>query len=117
MLILVVDDSTSIRMVTRCVLERADWKVLEASSASTALSMLQGINCILTDYNMPGMNGIEMVRIIRTRHYFMPIVMMTTDNSLKRQQEAQDAGITAWLIKPYMPDELIQVVQKVTGTS
>lgn len=111
-----VDDSVTILTSVSSMLERAGYTVRKASSAEEALRYFSQPNSsahlLLTDLNMPGMNGIELIRAIRqiTHHRFMPILFLTTESQMERKQEAKAAGASGWIVKPAKADALLQTV-------
>ncbi len=115
--IMTVDDSTSLRLMIRVVLEGAGYGVIEAVDGADALSKLEGqeLQLILSDINMPVMDGLELTRKVRARleHKFTPVVLLTTESDPKKVQEGKAAGATAWIKKPFDPDQLLAVVRKV----
>lgn len=118
MTILAVDDSASMRAVVRFTLEAAGYKALEASDGEEALKKLsRDVRLVLTDLNMPHMDGIELVKQIRANPAFrgLPIVILTTESQEMRKQAGRAAGATAWIVKPFKPEQLLAVVKKVLG--
>ena len=117
--ILTVDDSPTIRQMTSLVLQSAGYQVIEAVDGNDALAKLTGkeVDLVLTDINMPTMDGIELTRRLRAMpaYRFVPIVMLTTESETAKRQEARAAGATAWIVKPFRPEQLVNVVQKVLG--
>ncbi|MCS6984311.1 MAG: response regulator [Leptospiraceae bacterium] len=121
--ILIVDDSVSIRQVVKLTLESAGYEVIEADSATSALNKLLSlgkIHLIISDLNMPGMDGIEFIKTIKhDPHYgefrHVPIMMLTTVVEEDKKLEGQMAGAKAWLTKPFLPDKLLSCVQKLIG--
>lgn len=115
--ILTVDDSPTIRQMTRLVLQGAGYKILEAVDALDGLTKLDGqdIHLILTDVNMPKMDGFEFTRRIRANpnYKFVPVVMLTTESESDKRQLGKSAGATAWIVKPFDQDQLLGVVKKV----
>jgi two-component system chemotaxis response regulator CheY len=115
--IMTVDDSASIRQMVRFVLQDGGYAVVEAADGLDALSKLNGqdMDLFLSDINMPNMDGIELTRKLRaTPHYkFVPIVLLTTESHPEMKQEGKSAGATAWIVKPFKPDQLLAVVKKV----
>jgi two-component system chemotaxis response regulator CheY len=99
------------------VLRGADYQVIEAVDGVNALSKLGGqdIHLFLVDVNMPNMGGLEFTRQIRAmpQYKFIPIILLTTESSTDKKQEGKAAGATAWIIKPFDPDQLLAVVKKV----
>ena len=115
--ILAVDDSPSMRALVYATLSNAGHRVLQASDGVEALALAKAehVNLILADVNMPNMDGITMVRELRTiAHYkFTPILMLTTESGLDRKKEAKEAGATGWLVKPFDPEQLLATIRKV----
>lgn len=118
-IIMTVDDSASVRQMVSFSLKQAGYRVLEAVDGKDALSKLNGesIHMLLTDLNMPNMNGIELIRQVRSSaaHKFVPIVMLTTESQAEKKQEGKAAGATGWIVKPFKPEQLLAVVKKVLG--
>ena len=113
--VLIIEDSGSFRMVVKVALERSGYDIIEAADAEEACTLLDGraINVIVCDLNMPGMNGIEFVRHLRTTSYkFTPVVMLTTDSQIERKAEAADMGVRVWITKPFQPTYLIEAISK-----
>lgn len=117
--IMTVDDSASIRQMVAFTLKEGGYEVVQAVDGSDALSKLHdsSVQMIITDLNMPNLDGIGLIRRIRegTRHKFIPIIMLTTESQDSRKQEGKSAGATGWIIKPFRPDQLMSVVKKVLG--
>jgi two-component system chemotaxis response regulator CheY len=93
-----------------------EYDVIEASDARTPLSKLSGpIKMVITDLNMPNMDGISLIKNIRANpaYKFVPIVMLTTESQATKKQDGKDAGATGWIDKPFKPDQLLPVVKKV----
>jgi two-component system chemotaxis response regulator CheY len=115
--IMTVDDSASLRQMVGLVLRGAGYEVIEAVDGADALSKLksQELNLFLTDINMPNMDGLEFTRHIRAmpQFKFVPIVLLTTESHPEKKQEGKAAGATAWIVKPFNPDQLLAVVKKV----
>jgi two-component system chemotaxis response regulator CheY len=115
--ILAVDDSATVRQMTGLVLRGAGFQVVEAVDGVDALAKLTGqeLNLILTDLNMPNMDGLELTRRVRTlaNYKFVPVVLLTTESHPEKKLEGKAAGATAWLVKPFNPDQLLAVVKKV----
>lgn len=113
--IMTVDDSASVRQMVTFTLKNAGYDVIEASDGKDALSKLKGeVHMIVTDLNMPNMDGIELIRQVRAQaaYKFIPIVMLTTESQAAKKQEGKTAGATGWIVKPFKPDQLMAVVQK-----
>jgi two-component system, chemotaxis family, chemotaxis protein CheY len=116
--IMTVDDSATVRQMIGFTLKAAGYEVIEAIDGKDAVSKLGSTpHLVITDLNMPNMDGIELIRHIRTNSAcrFIPIVMLTTESQEKKKLEAKSAGATGWIIKPFKPEQLIAVVKKVLG--
>lgn len=116
--IMTVDDSATVRQMIGFTLKAAGYEVVEAIDGKDAVSKLGSApHLVITDLNMPNMDGIELIRHIRTNSVcrFIPIVMLTTESQEKKKLEAKSAGATGWIIKPFKPEQLIAVVKKVLG--
>jgi two-component system chemotaxis response regulator CheY len=114
--ILLVDDSASVRQVVAIALRRAGYETFEASNGKEALAMLDGekMNLIISDVNMPVMNGIDFVKAVKEHptSKFTPIVMLTTEGQEDMKQAGKSAGAKAWIVKPFNPPQLLDVVSK-----
>ena len=114
--ILIVDDSASVRQVVGISLKQAGYDVIEGVDGKDALKKLTGlkVHLIISDVNMPNMDGISMVKAIKQMpaYKFTPIVMLTTESQDAKKKEGQEAGAKAWVVKPFKPDQLLGVVQK-----
>lgn len=117
--ILSVDDSASIRQMVKLTLTGAGYVVVEAADGREGLTKMQngGIDLVLTDLNMPNMDGISMIRQMRTLPVAkgVPIIFLTTESDDSKKGEAKAAGATAWIVKPFQQDQLLGVVRKVLG--
>jgi len=117
--ILTVDDSASIRQMVSFTLKGAGYEVVEATDGKEALSKLNGnpVHMILTDLNMPNLDGIGLIKGVRANPAckFIPIIMLTTESQDSKKQEGKQAGATGWIVKPFKPDQLIAVIKKVLG--
>jgi two-component system, chemotaxis family, chemotaxis protein CheY len=115
--IMTVDDSATLRQMVCFVLRGDGYEVVEAANGVDALTKLEGreLDLILTDINMPEMDGLELTRRIRALpdYKFVPIVLLTTESHPEKKQEGKAAGATAWIVKPFKPDQLLSVVKKV----
>jgi len=114
--ILIVDDSPSVRQVVRMTLKSAGYDVLEGVDGADALTKLDGqkIHLIISDVNMPRMDGITFVREAKKlpAYKFTPIVMLTTESDEKKKAEGQAAGAKAWVVKPFQPAQMLAAVSK-----
>jgi len=117
--ILAVDDSPSLRMAVRIALSGAGYSVTEAGDGVEGLSKSNAgpFDMIVTDLNMPNMDGLTMIREIRrsSSNASIPIVFLTTESDDGIKQQAKAAGATGWLVKPFEPDQLVRVARKVLG--
>jgi len=116
--ILTVDDSASVRQMVGFTLRGAAYNVSEAVDGCDALSKLSGeIQLIITDLNMPRMDGIELIKQVRTnsKNKYVPILVLTTESQATKKQEAKSAGATGWIVKPFRPEQLLAVVERVLG--
>ena len=115
--VLVVDDSTSMRQMVAYTMKEAGFEVIEGSNGQEGLSRVQGkaVNLVITDLNMPVMDGMTMIRQLRTKaeYKFTPILMLTTESQQEKKAEGKAAGATGWIVKPFNPEQLLQVVGKV----
>ena len=114
--ILIVDDSASLRQVVNIALSSAGYEVLEACDGVDALSKLDGrkVHLIISDVNMPNMNGIELVRQVKAKaeYKFTPIIMLTTESQEDKKAQGQAAGARAWVVKPFQPAQMLAAVAK-----
>jgi two-component system chemotaxis response regulator CheY len=114
--IMIVDDSTSLRQVVSITLKGAGYEVIEGRDGSDALSKLSGqkIHLIISDVNMPNMDGISFVKALKLlpNYKFTPVMMLTTESHQDKKQEGKDAGARAWMVKPFQPEQLLGAVQK-----
>lgn len=118
--ILAVDDSASIRAMVAMTLRSAGHEVTSARDGLAALALVgRDWDLVLADLNMPHMDGVALIQELRARprSRFMPILMLTTDESVERKQAAREAGATGWIVKPFDPDQLIATVNRVLGLS
>jgi two-component system chemotaxis response regulator CheY len=115
---MVVDDSISIRQVVGLALKQAGYDVIEGVDGKDALAKLTGqkVNLIISDVNMPNMDGISFVRELKTRpaYKFTPVLMLTTESQEDKKEQGKAAGAKAWMVKPFKPDALLAAVQKLT---
>ena len=117
--IMTVEDSNSLREMIVFVLQDAGYEVSEAADGREAFAKLKitDVDLIVTDLNMPNMNGIELTQALRdTKKYkFTPIVFLTTESQIEKKEAAKEAGATGWIVKPFRPEKLLKVVKKVLG--
>ena len=115
--ILIVDDSSSLRMVVKIALTRAGYDVIEASDGRDGLAQLDKagkVHLIVSDVNMPNMDGITFVTQVKAhpRHRFTPVVMLTTEGQDSKKEQGRAAGAKAWIVKPFNPPQLLDAVAK-----
>ena len=112
--ILIVDDSMMVRMTVKRTLLSVDFEVVEAKDGAEGLAKAQGsqFDLVLTDLNMPNMDGLTMIQNIRQIPSYVetPIVMLTTESGDDKKSIGHESGVSAWLVKPFEPDHLIEVV-------
>lgn len=117
--ILIVDDSASMRQMVGFTLRGAGYEVVEAVDGRDGVSKLGSgpFNMILTDLNMPNLDGLGLIRAVRSSasHKFVPVVMLTTESQDEKKQEGKAAGATGWIVKPFKPEQLLAVARKVLG--
>lgn len=122
--ILVVDDSNTSRASIEYTLKNAGYNVKTAEDGEQALKKLQEIkaensacNLVVTDINMPKMDGITLIKSVRKGSLFpyVPIIVITTESEQSKKEEGKSAGATGWIVKPFNPDKLLEVVKKLLG--
>ena len=117
--ILIVDDSSSVRSVVGIALKGAGYEVIEACDGKDALSKMTGqkIHLVVSDINMPNMDGITFVKELKkiADYKFTPVCMLTTEAEESKVAEGKAAGAKAWIIKPFQPPKLLDVVSKLIG--
>jgi two-component system chemotaxis response regulator CheY len=115
--ILAVDDSPSMRDMVRIALTGAGFHVEQASDGREALELARKseFDLVLSDVNMPVMDGIELIRALRAESAYRhtPILMLTTESSAERKREGKDAGATGWIVKPFDPAQLVATMHRV----
>lgn len=115
--VLAVDDSKTMRDMVSFTLRGAGYTVIEADNGVNALKVMVGqkIDVIITDVNMPEMDGITLVRKIRAQpqHAGTPVLILTTESDQSKKDEGRGAGATGWIVKPFSPEKLLQIVAKV----
>jgi two-component system chemotaxis response regulator CheY len=116
--ILTVDDSASVRQMVRFTLSDAGYAVIEAVDGKDALAKISpAVNLVITDLNMPNLDGIGLIRAVRANPAYkgIPIVMLTTESQDSRKLEGKAAGATGWIVKPFATQQLLAVVKRVLG--
>jgi two-component system chemotaxis response regulator CheY len=117
--ILAIDDSASIRQMVSFTLKSSGYEVVEAVDGMDGLekAKVKSFNLILSDQNMPRMDGLTLVKSLRAlpQYKTVPILMLTTESSDAMKSQGKAAGATGWLVKPFDPQKLVEVVKKVIG--
>ena len=115
--ILTIDDSKTMRDMLLVTLERAGYEVIQAKDGQDGLDKLaaNGADVIITDINMPVMDGIAFIKACRAKPSYAatPILTLTTESSNEKKAEGRAAGATGWIVKPFNPEKLLRVVEKV----
>jgi two-component system chemotaxis response regulator CheY len=120
--ILAVDDSASMRQIVGATLRSAGHSVVEAADGQEALDLAregQQLDLVITDLNMPRMDGITLVRELRRLPWFrgVPMLVLTTESSPERKLEGRAAGATGWVVKPFNPEKLLSAIARVVTKS
>jgi two-component system, chemotaxis family, chemotaxis protein CheY len=114
--ILIVEDFNTSRLIIRKTLEKQGYLVDEASDGREALKFLDGskIDLVITDYNMPNMDGGELVEYIRNKpeYKYIPILMLSTETNKEKQTRAKEARVTGWIKKPFEVDVFNAIIEK-----
>ncbi|TKB75811.1 MAG: response regulator [Nitrospira sp.] len=116
--VLVVDDSSTMRQMVTFSLKGAGYDVVEAGDGEEAVAKLNGgakPHVVITDLNMPKMDGLALISAVRAMpaFKFTPILMLTTESDDAKKKAGQAAGATGWLVKPFGPDQMLAVIKKV----
>ena len=115
--IMTAEDSASMRQMIGFTLKEAGYEVVEAVDGKDAFDKMCGdkVDMLITDLNMPNMDGIELIRQVRARaeYKFIPVVMLTTESQESKKAEGKAAGATGWIVKPFKPEQLVNVIKKV----
>jgi len=114
--ILIVDDSNAIRQSVSFILEEAGYQITQAEDGVEAVKKLgdNSFDLVLTDVNMPNMDGIALTKYIRQapQHQFTPVLMLTTESQSQMLQRGKEAGATGWIVKPFDQEKLLSTVKK-----
>lgn len=117
--VLTVDDSSSIRQMVAFTLKGAGYDVIEATDGQEGLdkAKMKTVDLVLTDQNMPRMDGLTLIRTLRGMPAYraVPILMLTTESGDAMKAQGRAVGATGWLVKPFDPQKLLEVVKKVIG--
>ena len=115
--ILAVDDSPSLRQMVAFTLKGAGYDVVEAVDGVEALGVAKGqaFDLVITDINMPNMDGIQLIKELRTlpNFKFTPILCLTTESSDDKKRQGKEAGATGWIVKPFSPEKLLATMSRV----
>jgi two-component system, chemotaxis family, chemotaxis protein CheY len=115
--ILIVDDAKTIRHLTRFALAKGGFNILEAEDGKQGLEILEKstIDLVISDLNMPNMDGLEMCRAMRNSEKLkdIPVFMLTTETQHEFTIHGQETGIKAWIVKPFVPEKLLAAVQRI----
>ncbi len=118
--ILIVDDAMTVRNLAKFALAKGGYNIIEAEDGVQGLKQLETntVDLVISDLNMPNMNGLEMSRAIKTNAATkaIPIFMLTTEASQEVAVQGKEIGIMAWIVKPFVPEKLLGAVQKVIGS-
>lgn len=115
---LVVDDSATMRQMVSFTLTNAGFSVIEAEHGKDAVAKVSGgsrVDLVVTDLNMPEMDGIALIKALRkmATFKFTPILMLTTESAVEKKQAGKEAGATGWIVKPFNPEVMLKVIAKV----
>lgn len=117
--VMTVDDSKTMRDMVAFTLRGAGFQVSEAEDGQKALQALRAtsVDLVITDLNMPKLDGVGLIRALRAdpKHRAVPILMLTTETDSAKKAEGRGAGATGWLVKPFNPEKLIELVRRVCG--
>ncbi len=115
-LIMIADDSASMRRVVGISLKTAGYDVIEGCDGNDALAKLTGqkVHLIISDVNMPVMDGIAFLKAVKQMpaYKFTPVIMLTTESAEEKKREGQASGARAWVVKPFQPEQLVNAVQR-----
>lgn len=115
--ILAVDDSASMRQMVSFTLKGAGYEVVEAADGVEALNFAKtrAVNLVITDVNMPNMDGITLIGELRKlpAYKFIPLLMLTTESGADKKAQGKAAGATGWIVKPFNPEQLLNTIKKV----
>ncbi len=116
--IMIVDDSKTIRQQVSFTLTKGGYEVIEAEDGVDGIEKLKAnkdVAMVISDVNMPNMNGLEMVEKLKAEGSTVPVIMLTTEGASDLIQRAKAAGAKGWLVKPFQPDQLVAAVTKIAG--
>ena len=115
---LIVDDSPTMRQMVALTLANAGFKVVEAEHGKDAMSKVSDgpkMDIVVTDLNMPEMDGISLIKELRkmASFKFTPILMLTTESAADKKQAGKEAGATGWIVKPFNPEVMLKIIAKI----
>ncbi|WP_323993099.1 MULTISPECIES: response regulator [Nguyenibacter] len=119
--VLTIDDSRTMQGMLRKALEEAGCDVIQGADGVDGLDVLRGAdpppNVVITDINMPRMDGFEVIETIRTMNQFkhLPIIVLTTESDPEKKARARTAGATGWIVKPFSSESLVAAIRRVTA--
>ncbi|MEZ5995628.1 MAG: response regulator [Hyphomonadaceae bacterium] len=117
--ILAVDDSLTIRQLVHLILTQSGYAVTLATDGNAALDTIASAkpDLVISDVNMPGLDGLSLVERIRMLPDFRatPILMLTTESDAEKKARARAAGATGWIVKPFNPQQLLDAVGRILG--
>lgn len=116
--ILIVDGSEDVRKVLKETLDEAGYDVVAVSNGENALAEIaeKPADMIISDLDMPGLSGVELIHQIRSRkeNRFVPIIMLTVEDALLLREQGKAAGVSGWLVKPFKPEHVLSVVKLIS---
>lgn len=119
MVIMVIDDSATMRKIVALALQPSNYQVIEAENGQDALAKLSGqkIDIFIVDVNMPVMGGLDFVKQVRGKAEYAktPVIMLTTESEDKMVTQGKEVGASAWVVKPFKNDEFLALIQKLTA--
>lgn len=117
--VLNVDDSASVRQMVKLTLSGAGYEVIQANDGSEGLARARDtvVDMVVTDLNMPNMNGLTLICELRKLPAYkgVPILFLTTESDEEMKKQAKAAGATGWITKPFQQDQLVAVIKRVLG--
>ncbi len=115
--ILAIDDSRTMRDMVSHALTSAGFTVLTAEDGKVGLSVLEAnkVDVVITDLNMPELDGFGVIEGIRAnpKYKYMPVLMLTTESDQAKKERGKAMGATGWIVKPFNPEKLVQIINKV----
>ena len=117
--VLTVDDSKTMLQMLQFALKQGGYEVIQGENGQEGLDLLEAnsnIDVIITDINMPVMDGITFIKELRKKpqNKAIPVLILTTESSQSKKEEGRSAGATGWIVKPFDPGKLLDVIRKVS---